>query len=546
MAETPPLSPWQAAKLAAALVRESQKAFGGIHVRGSHGPALEAVLSMFDAHAIVTIPHHVDIERLTGGLDLAATLAAGKPVPSVGLLQARAGSVFLLTGCERITPQVAACLAAAVDDNRICLIAVDESLDDEAGLAPVLAERLAFQVDLRAVSLEDLTDLALPAVALANIQTPHEQLLNACIGFGVVSLRTGLFAHRAASMLAAGHGRSEANAEDLERAAQLVIAHRARSLPATPDDQQQQNEDTSPDVPHTDDFQPQDVSQADVVTEAVRAALPPALLQQLHDGMLMAQRRKTGTTQLAGRKRSQRGRPAGVQHGDPRRGNRLNLVATLTAAAPWQSLRKVDVTDARVRVLKPDFRITRFKPRTETVIIFTVDASGSAAFQRLSEAKGAVELILADCYIHRDKVALIAFRGTAAEVLLPPTRSLERAKRALAALPGGGGTPLVLGIEAAALQAQLVLRAGSTPVVIFLTDGKANVARDGTGGRARAHQEAIVAAKGLRALGLRTVMLDIAPKPSEIAGDVARHMGASYLTLPSAGAASIAKLARSA
>jgi magnesium chelatase subunit D len=96
----------------------------------------------------------------------------------------------------------------------------------------------------------------------------------------------------------------------------------------------------------------------------------------------------------------------------------------------------------RIDVRKDDFRIFRLKRRTQTTIIFLVDASGSAAMHRLSEVKGAVELLLADCYVRRDRVALIAFRRKSAELLLPPTRSLVRAKRSLAALAAGGGTPL--------------------------------------------------------------------------------------------------------
>jgi magnesium chelatase subunit D len=94
--------------------------------------------------------------------------------------------------------------------------------------------------------------------------------------------------------------------------------------------------------------------------------------------------------------------------------------------------------------------VSRFKQRRETTTIFVVDASGSAALHRLAEAKGAVELLLADCYVRRDRVAMLAFRGKGAELMLPPTRSLVRAKRSLAGLPGGGGTPLAAGMDAAA------------------------------------------------------------------------------------------------
>jgi magnesium chelatase subunit D len=540
-----PLTAWDAAKLAGCLLRARPRAFGGVHVRGGHGPALEAWLSSFDRQQLVIIPHHVDVERLLGGLDLAAMLAAGGPVRRLGLLDERAGHIFLLTGAERASLQVCAVLAQALDAGTISLIALDESLDGEAGLPAVLADRLAFQIDLRTLQLQDLTALSSVDIHDASNVSLAEPLLSACIDFGVRSMRTGIFACACARLLAASGGRAIPDAEDMEKAAHLVIAHRARQLPVPPEETKEPEAEPDAQDDKQQDLDTQDLSQTDLITQAVRAALPPSLLAQLHAGVLASQRLKAGATQVSSRKKSARGRPLGAKRGDPRRGDKLNMIATLTAAAPWQRLRK-NRDDSRIHIEKQDFRITRFKPRTETVIIFVVDASGSAALQRLSEAKGAVELVLADCYIHRDKVALIAFRGSTADVLLSPTRSLERAKRALSALPGGGGTPLALGIEAAAMQALLVRRSGATPVVIFLTDGKANVARDGTGGRARAQDEAKLAAKAMRALHVKTVVLDIAPKPTDAAGDMARNLGAAYLPLPVADARSIATLARSA
>ena len=119
--------------------------------------------------------------------------------------------------------------------------------------------------------------------------------------------------------------------------------------------------------------------------------------------------------------------------------------------------------DARLRMSPEDFRVTRYKQRTQTLTIFVVDASGSTALNRLAEAKGAVELLLADCYIRRDQVAVVAFRGRKAEILLPPTRSLVRAKRGLAGLPGGGGTPLARRSRPRRPLAMLARRRGETP-----------------------------------------------------------------------------------
>jgi magnesium chelatase subunit D len=145
-------------------------------------------------------------------------------------------------------------------------------------------------------------------------------------------------------------------------------------------------------------------------------------------------------------------------------------------------------------VRRGDFRLRRFHQSTRTTTIFVVDASGSAALHRLAEAKGAVELLLAECYVRRDRVALLSMRGEAAEILLPPTSSLARAKRSLAGMPGGGGTPLAAGFAAALALADGVKRGGQTPVGVFMTDGRPNIALGGAPGRPGAEADALAAA----------------------------------------------------
>jgi magnesium chelatase subunit D len=199
-----------------------------------------------------------------------------------------------------------------------------------------------------------------------------------------------------------------------------------------------------------------------------------------------------------------------------------------------------------VEVRRDDFRVTRYKERSETTTIFVVDASGSSALHRLAEAKGAVELLLAACYVRRDRVALIAFRGQGAELLLPPTRSLVRAKRSLASLPGGGGTPLAAGLDMALLLADGVQRRGGTPAVVVLTDGRANVARDGRGGRARAAEEALAAARAARVVQVKALLVDTSPHPQPRAKELAEAMGAFYLPLPYADAAALSSAVQAA
>jgi magnesium chelatase subunit D len=139
----------------------------------------------------------------------------------------------------------------------------------------------------------------------------------------------------------------------------------------------------------------------------------------------------------------------------------------------------------------------------------------------------------------------MAFRGRGATLLLPPTRSLVRAKRSLAALPGGGGTPLASGIDAAFALADAVKRRGQTPVVIILTDGQANVSRDGVGGRAKAGEDALQAAKQARLAGVAALLIDSAPRPQAQARAIAAELGARYLALPYANASLLSAAVRS-
>ena len=238
---------------------------------------------------------------------------------------------------------------------------------------------------------------------------------------------------------------------------------------------------------------------------------------------------------------AQRGRPTGTRRGQLKAGVRLNVVETLRSAAPWQKLRRQQTGNGRVHVRPDDFRLARFKQRSASATIFVVDASGSSALHRLAEAKGAVELLLADCYVRRDQVALIAFRGKSADVVLPPTRSLARAKRTLSALPGGGGTPVAAALDAANVLAVGLRRKGFTPTIVLMTDGRANIARDGKPGREQAELDARASARALRAAAHAAVVVDISPRPLGAASQLAADMGALYLPLPNADARTLSR-----
>ncbi len=136
---------------------------------------------------------------------------------------------------------------------------------------------------------------------------------------------------------------------------------------------------------------------------------------------------------------------------------------------------------------------------------------------------------------------MIGFRGKAAALLLPPTGSLVRAKRSLAGLPGGGATPLAAGLDAALALAEALRRRGDVPFLVLLTDGSANIARDGTPDRSRAMADALDAAHRLRATGCDAVLIDTAPRPQSQNRVLADALAARYVPLPYADARAVSR-----
>lgn len=547
------------AVLAAALFAVDPLGTGGIALRARWGPVRDEWLAMLrDLVPVGTpvrrVPPGIGDDRLLGGLDLAATLQAKRPVVEPGLLAEADAGVVLLPMAERLSPSVTARLAAALDEGvvvverdgvaarhsaRISIVAFDESMADDEALAASLADRLAFHVALDDAVVASPWDRGLVARArrdLSAISVGVPVLMALCetaLALGIGSGRASLLALRVARAHAALRGSVVVDEADAVVAARLVLAPRATRLPAADDQPENaasdQNEQAPTDQVHANAASPE--PPADLVLSAARAAIPAHLLASL-EAAQFARRHATpgrsGVAASAGR----RGRPAGTRIGSPGGRQRLNVIDTLRAAAPWQRLRQAS---SRVEIRPGDFRVTRFKQRTSTTTIFVVDASGSAAANRLAEAKGAVELLLAECYVRRDEVALIAFRGVAAEIVVPPTRSLVRAKRCLAGLPGGGATPLAAAVDMAGAMARAVAKKGQSPLLVFLTDGKANMTRAGRPGAAEAEREAATAARLFRGLGMAALVVDTSPRPRPHAERLATDMGARYLPLPHAG-----------
>ena len=543
----------------------------------------------------VKVPGSVDSERLLGGIDLAHTLETGQLHMQAGLLQQADQGLVNLPMAERLSPALLAPLVQAMEQGRVpptrhnaeptttCfgVVALDESLPDEPGVGASLAERLGVWLDLHEISPTDIHEgwadanaqpnnlhLRLSPGALARAREHLRQVLvsdeqmqalcAAALGLGIGSLRVPSLALRVACGHAALNGRNTLDADDLGFAARCVLAPRATQWPSEPSDQesdsvppednspQQQPQDSSeahndeaksgtnntqdPDPPPESSAEPSAEDLQEMLVAAALASLPPHMLDALITRQGAASQNTSGRSGQT-RAGSQRGRPLPPRPGRPGGQARLHVLATLRAAAPKQRLRPQHST-GRVAIRAEDFHIQRYQQRASSCLILVLDASGSAALQRLAEAKGAVELLLQQSYARRDSVCIVAFRGAQAQLLLPMTRSLVRAKRAMTGLPGGGGTPLALALKMAHEQAAQLQRQGVTPVMVVLSDGRANVTLQGLGGRAQAQTDAYNWGQQWRASGHRALWIDTSMHPDAQAQQMAATMGASYLPMP--------------
>ena len=589
------LETWNDALTSLQLLQIDPSGFGGIWLRAPFGPVRERWLRHLLASGLntVKVPGSVDMERLLGGIDLSLTLQTGSLHMQSGLLQQADQGVVCISMAERFPDALMAPMTQAMDTQSLPplrmsdgsesaprtqfgVVALDESMDDEPPIGKSLQERLGLWFDLQALAPSDVpelefsqlsqgnaSDLALdiriPAgkllkarQLLPHIQWSDDQALAVCataLGLGIDSLRTPTLALRVACCHAALNMRSRVSDEDLEFAARRVLAPRATRWPAPAEQQpapdtsqeaeqeppdQQAQQDPPPADPASQDEPPTDSPSAedlqDMMIASALASLPPNLLDSLLTKPGSSQGNSSGRS---GQFRSgmQRGRPLPPRPGRPAGHARLHVLATLRAAAPKQKLRS-GAGQGRVAIRSEDFHVHRFQQNSASCMILALDASGSAALQRLAEAKGAVELLLQQSYARRDSVCIVAFRGAKAQLLLPMTRSLVRAKRAMTGLPGGGGTPLALALKMACEQSIQLQRQGVTPILVVLSDGRANVTLQGLGGRVQAQADALLWVQQWRQTGHRSLWIDTSIQPDPQVQNLADAMGASYMPMP--------------
>lgn len=434
--------------------------------------------------------------------------------------------------------------------------------DDPAGFAARWADEES-SVRQRIVAARRL----LPSVRLGD--GALRQIAATCAAFEVDGMRADIVMARTATALAAWAGRTEVLAEDVRQAALLALPHRRRrnpfDAPGLDEDKLDQTleefgeEDDDPDPggggpgggggQPSPDAGPQggdtgarpEAGEDEGAPQATGGGeqSPARAAEPFRTKVLSVPGIGEGAAGRRSRARTEHGRTTGARR--PRGTlTKLHLAATVQAAAPHQRARGRSGPGLVVR--RDDLRQATREGREGNLVLFVVDASGSmAARARMSAVKGAVLSLLLDAYQRRDKVGLVTFRGSAADVALPPTSSVDAAAARLESLPTGGRTPLAAGL----LKAHDVLRVerlrdpARRPLVVVVTDGRA------TGGP----EPVALAGRAARlfaADGVACVVVDCESGPVRLglAGQLAGELGGTAVTLDELRADSIAGLVK--
>ncbi|MEU9583327.1 putative cobaltochelatase [Streptomyces werraensis] len=433
--------------------------------------------------------------------------------------------------------------------------------DDPAGFAARWADEEA-AVRRRIVAAREL----LPSVRLGD--GALRQIAATCAAFEVDGMRADIVMARTATALAAWAGRTEVLAEDVRQAALLALPHRRRrnpfDAPGLDEDKLDEtleefsgDDDPDPDgdgggpgggggQPGPDEgpagdgaAAPPGEGEGEPAPGGVGEQSPVRAAEPFRTKVLSVPGIGEGAAGRRSRARTEHGRTTGARR--PRGAlTKLHLAATVQAAAPHQRARGRSGHGLVVR--RDDLRQAAREGRESNLVLFVVDASGSmAARQRMSAVKGAVLSLLLDAYQRRDKVGLVTFRGSAADVALPPTSSVDAAAARLESLPTGGRTPLAAGL----LKAHDVLRVerlrdpARRALVVVVTDGRA------TGGP----EPVALASRAARlfaAEGIASVVVDCESGPVRLglAGRLAGELGGTAVTLDELRADSIAGLVK--
>lgn len=489
-----------------------------------------------------TVPLGVTEDRLLGGLDWSATLKSARPVLKPGLLGEANGGLIYIDEVNLLEVSLAHLLLDAASSGRVSLereglsasyparVALLATMNPEEGsLGPQLADRFALRVDLSGESdpakraevvrrrlafeadppafraeyaprTEALARSIREARALLNeiefSEPARELIARLAVVDRLAGHRGDLALAKAARARAALLGLEMISPREVLDIAGLVLSSRRRPAPAQGPprrikvERAEKVEEQQPEL-----FEPLYVADVPEVPPEYRAGSedgdneePLVKIFKVGDrfqALTPHTRREVGPRGRSGRRGSRETSQAlgrSYRTTARRLGRPLSLSATLRAAAPHQRSRRAETGDGRPIILSPaDFREKVYRQKTGRLVIFVVDSSGSiGTLYRMEEAKAAALSLLSEAYQKRDRVALIAFYGRKAELLLPPTNSPDLAARLLAELPSGGKTPLsaALALTHQLLRVEQAKDPALTPHIIVMTDGRPNIPLD--------------------------------------------------------------------
>jgi magnesium chelatase subunit D len=522
-------------------LREGVKAFEpGLLARANRGFLYVDEVNLLEDHLVDVL------------LDVAATGRARVEREGVS---AEHPARFVLAGSSN--PEEGELRPQLVDRFGLCVEV--ETLRDVAARVEIVERREAFERDPQAftdAARREQERLRRRLVrARRNFQTVEvprpllHSIAELCLRLGVDGHRGELTIARASRALAAFEGRRAASAEDVRRVAPLALRHRLRRDPLEQsggaarvekalDSLYGRQDESCPAGERGGDFDEPDTGGEGRPKPDARVSEPrpsaggrgseraegervvPPLRLNLGDDALKTEgehvgrlRKAPAARRRAGGRRTaytSRGRYSGA---GPSATGPLAPDATLRAAAPRQVERRAGVS--RINVEAADVRFKRFRGRAGSLYIFAVDTSGSMAAGRIGQAKGALAHLLRRSYLNRDRVALVAFRGARAELLLAPSGSAARAHLLADALPAGGSTPLAAGLLLALKVARRAQAEGARRVrLVLFTDGRANVPLGGRGEGDRAalarriDEEIEQLGSALRAAGVASLVVD--------------------------------------